>query len=605
VDFDDALCPQCDERFQPPRRRWSFIALAGSVVLIAAGAAWWLSRPSDPRTGPEDTRPAPVVEPVRRGPPSTTQRPVTQPPPTATRAPSHFLPIHDRAGRPAGFLLVLKQVRAERQHYCIPAGLLPTDGPLFDERAEPVEFEVITWDRVSGIVLLVGPCVGESEAAAIEAIELAAVGTFDKTTALRAITPAGHELAGFHAEPQTVPLITDRIASAGSVLIDAAGRAVAMMGTRQFLPLHLVAPWLREWRGEALAAVQRRIRATDPESVLEDAQRLLDNDTTDLDRVAAAILLLQQSQHLVHDVPQAQAFDRVTRLAHHQRIRLASVTDGVQALQYALGSFVQFGDHHGIHSDTVLLQLLHGDPLQALQLFESLQMASAAHAGKIADQVAREVVKEIRTRLRAGQTAKAVELAAFAVRVLPQRAPLHMAYAEALLRAGDRVGAAAQGQEAARLDGSYLAQAAKLQATDQTRRNPRQVVIPFDPAHKQINTTGTIRGHQLGLVVDTGASYTTIPTALADTLGLRSPTNKRHKVETANGTVVAEQVVLPDLTIAGAIHLKGVRAMVLDLPGTLVANGLLGLDVLQQLDLRIDSEKSELILRQPRRRRGR
>ena len=111
-------------------------------------------------------------------------------------------------------------------------------------------------------------------------------------------------------------------------------------------------------------------------------------------------------------------------------------------------------------------------------------------------------------------------------------------------------------------------------------------------------------GQAVKFLVDTGASLTTVPTALADRLGLRKKSNPRTKVTTASGEVEVEIVVLPRLRLGSKILLKKVRAAVLDLPGEdLAGTGLLGLNVLQRLNMQIDSENSRLILKQTRKRR--
>jgi predicted aspartyl protease len=62
--------------------------------------------------------------------------------------------------------------------------------------------------------------------------------------------------------------------------------------------------------------------------------------------------------------------------------------------------------------------------------------------------------------------------------------------------------------------------------------------------------------------------------------------------------------MLPVLQI-GSLEVKNVQAVVLDLPDTLQGKGLLGLNVLQRLDMEIDSQNGMLVLKQSRGRRGR
>jgi aspartyl protease family protein len=128
-------------------------------------------------------------------------------------------------------------------------------------------------------------------------------------------------------------------------------------------------------------------------------------------------------------------------------------------------------------------------------------------------------------------------------------------------------------------------------------------VIPYDPKTRMIKAQASVGGQAVRFLVDTGASLTTVPTAVADRLGLRKKTNPRAKVTTASGVLEVEVVELPSLKL-GKIRLRKVRAAVLDLPGeSLAGTGLLGLNALQRLNMEIDSENSRLILKQRRKRR--
>ena len=95
---------------------------------------------------------------------------------------------------------------------------------------------------------------------------------------------------------------------------------------------------------------------------------------------------------------------------------------------------------------------------------------------------------------------------------------------------------------------------------------------------------------------NTGATNTTIPTKVARALNLLNGKNPVAEVATAGGMVKAQQVVLPSLTIADKITFKNVTVLVLDLPGRLSGKGLLGLNVLRELNLQMDSRRGRLIL---------
>ena len=65
---------------------------------------------------------------------------------------------------------------------------------------------------------------------------------------------------------------------------------------------------------------------------------------------------------------------------------------------------------------------------------------------------------------------------------------------------------------------------------------------------------------------------------------------------------LSPMVRVPELTI-GSIRIRRVRAVALDLPGSLADKGLLGLNVLRRLNMRLDSENGMLLLEKRSRRR--
>jgi aspartyl protease family protein len=90
---------------------------------------------------------------------------------------------------------------------------------------------------------------------------------------------------------------------------------------------------------------------------------------------------------------------------------------------------------------------------------------------------------------------------------------------------------------------------------------------------------GTINGRRVDLLVDTGATGTAIPAALARELGLEAIGTVRSS--TANGPTTGELVRI-DLELAGGVRIE--RLPVAALPG-LRDRPLLGMDVLGRLAL--------------------
>jgi len=616
IEVTEAVCPHCQETLIRPRRIWR-LAFAGAVLAIAA---WWgvgqaLRPTNQARAGNQEaTRKAPDAPPAQRAGSTPTQE---EPDPTnadnnnpaqpaTAPAASPFLPVFDGDGELLGSLLALAPAARGRQHYCVAAELLPTGSGLHTQAAELLDFEVIRWDRVGGLVLLVGPAI-DARSEAVAALRVGAPRTPQASDLLTAISPAGRRWSGIHIKPRSNPMVVSQATPPGSVLVDAGGHAIALMGKRHFHPLDPLVPLQRSWRGAPLELTQKQIRATDPQKVVEDVRRLVDNKNATLEGVATAIQLLQQSQHLASSREAIEAFDTLMRWAHHQRIRLLTRADGAKALQQAVESYRQFPDHLGIHSDVALLLLEYGDPFEAILVFQALRSASARHGEEIAGKVTAQVAAKLRGMLRAGRAREAVALGARAVQALPLRADLRITYAQTLLKAGNHSLARSEALEALRLDPtkqSFFDRMNFKNPNRSTRTTSRTVVIPFDPSQKQIRTRGSVGSQDIQLIVDTGASYTTVPRQVAQNLGLLGKAVKA-RVQTANGPVDTLRVVLPSLTIDGQIHLENVPAVILDLDGSLHNSGLLGLDVLQKLNMRIDSEKSRLILRQSHNRRGR
>lgn len=88
---------------------------------------------------------------------------------------------------------------------------------------------------------------------------------------------------------------------------------------------------------------------------------------------------------------------------------------------------------------------------------------------------------------------------------------------------------------------------------------------------------------------------TTLPTALLKRLGLWRPGLPKAKITTASGTTEAEVIRVPEISI-GSIVVRRVKVLSMDLPGTLSGKGLLGLNVLTRLNMRLDNENSQLLL---------
>ena len=123
-----------------------------------------------------------------------------------------------------------------------------------------------------------------------------------------------------------------------------------------------------------------------------------------------------------------------------------------------------------------------------------------------------------------------------------------------------------------------------------------KIVIEFVPGHSVIPATATLGGFfRQRFLVDTGASFVTIPSAAARQLGLRvTEANPRQIVFTAGGTFTAPEVIIPSIELEGWI-VDNVRALVLDIPHQ-DETGLLGLNYLNRFQMDLDTENGILLL---------
>jgi len=97
-----------------------------------------------------------------------------------------------------------------------------------------------------------------------------------------------------------------------------------------------------------------------------------------------------------------------------------------------------------------------------------------------------------------------------------------------------------------------------------------------------------IRSTTIAMAVDTGATYTMIPWKIAQSVGVEPETTQdRILITTASSTEEAPLVILPRIFVLGK-ELTQVAAIVHDLPATSRIDGLLGLNVLFALGMKID-----------------
>lgn len=96
------------------------------------------------------------------------------------------------------------------------------------------------------------------------------------------------------------------------------------------------------------------------------------------------------------------------------------------------------------------------------------------------------------------------------------------------------------------------------------------------------------------MVLDTGASITTIPAEIAFAIGC-DPAKPKKRIEmiTASGTEYVPVVAIPEIKFLG-FTLKNIEAACLNLPPQSLVSGLLGLNVLKEFDILLAFRKKIL-----------
>ena len=114
-------------------------------------------------------------------------------------------------------------------------------------------------------------------------------------------------------------------------------------------------------------------------------------------------------------------------------------------------------------------------------------------------------------------------------------------------------------------------------------------IIPFKNDDPIIVVNVLIRGPKnsklIKMVVDTGASVTSIPSDIALATGIDPPKSiKKIEIITASGTEYVPIVIVPTVQFLG-FSLKNVEIACLNLPPQSTVSGLLGLNILKKFNL--------------------
>jgi clan AA aspartic protease (TIGR02281 family) len=120
--------------------------------------------------------------------------------------------------------------------------------------------------------------------------------------------------------------------------------------------------------------------------------------------------------------------------------------------------------------------------------------------------------------------------------------------------------------------------------------------VPLEQDDRALLLEATLNDHTpTRLILDTGATYTSISRELAESLGYDLEHAARIKITTANGQVLLPKIVLKSVTLNGYTA-HNVEATVMNMPGNVPFSGLLGLNFVKRHRITIDAQAEHLVI---------
>jgi clan AA aspartic protease (TIGR02281 family) len=106
----------------------------------------------------------------------------------------------------------------------------------------------------------------------------------------------------------------------------------------------------------------------------------------------------------------------------------------------------------------------------------------------------------------------------------------------------------------------------------------------------------SVQGRDFELLVDTGAAYTALSKDVTALLGMPSDPQRTVNIVSIHGGILrVPTVTLTELRVGG-LRLVNVTAVVLDLSPVLKFDGMLGMNVLRQFRVTIETDTGTLVL---------
>jgi hypothetical protein len=128
---------------------------------------------------------------------------------------------------------------------------------------------------------------------------------------------------------------------------------------------------------------------------------------------------------------------------------------------------------------------------------------------------------------------------------------------------------------------------------------PHQIALPYEGEGRRLTVELAIEHNrhivEIDMMLDTGATYTTLPLPLLKRLGVTpSPDDPQITLQTANGSRDAQLILLDRLWL-GDLAIDGVVVATCDSCASQDTSGLLGLNVTGGYNLNIDADRREVV----------
>lgn len=141
--------------------------------------------------------------------------------------------------------------------------------------------------------------------------------------------------------------------------------------------------------------------------------------------------------------------------------------------------------------------------------------------------------------------------------------------------------------------------AVDIEATQSASHAANDIVVPLRRVGNSFMVNGSLRGTEISLLLDTGASITALNKSLIERLKL-SPTGEVIRLNTANGETRSRLYKAENLRLGG-VNITSAVVAEIELTNNVGFQGLLGTDLLNQADPRysylIDNAQNALIFR--------